>query len=223
MFARRFGVVRCDLPGFGRTPLEQRTVATGPEVAGLLDSLHLGGCGVVGNSLGGRIALELAVARPELVGALVLVGALLPGGERSEALRAFNRAEEQAIAANDLDRAVELNVDTWLGRSASEPVRDDLRRMTRRSFELQVPWGDDVTEERLAPDVRERLGEIRVPVLVVAGDEDVEDVQAAARELVAAIPGAESAVVSGAGHVPSLEQPEAFTAAVLPFLERALR
>ena len=66
-FAPTFSLVRCDLPGFGRTPIEQPTVTLAGEVASLLDELELGACAVVGNSLGGRVALELAVGRPELV------------------------------------------------------------------------------------------------------------------------------------------------------------
>lgn len=216
----RFRLIRCDLPGFGQSAVESNTVSLGGAVAELLDALELRDCIVVGNSLGGRLALELALARPELVRALVLVGALLPGGERSAALQAFNRAEEEALAANDVDRAVELNVEMWLGESAPDTVRDELRRMTRRAFDLQLPWGDDWREDRLAADVAERLAEIAVPVLVVVGDEDVEDVQRFARHLAATLPQAETAVIAGAGHVPSLERPQAFDAAVLPFLER---
>src|SRR5439155_21556565 len=73
-FAARFGLVRCDLPGFGRSAIEQPTISLAGEVAALLDELELTRCAVVSNSLGGRVALELALARPELVRALVLVG-----------------------------------------------------------------------------------------------------------------------------------------------------
>ena len=73
-FAGRYRLVRCDLPGFGRSRVESRTLNLGAEVAALLDQLEISAAALIGCSLGGRIALELAVARPDLVSSLVLVG-----------------------------------------------------------------------------------------------------------------------------------------------------
>ena len=93
-----------DVRGVGaqrRTPIEQPTVTLAGEVANLLDGLQLGACAVVGNSLGGRVALELAVGRPELVRALVLVGSShapgamaqrMPESQRGPRSRARRRA-----------------------------------------------------------------------------------------------------------------------------------
>src|SRR3954454_7426482 len=75
-FAGELTVVRCDLPGFGQTPIEQATISPAREAAALLEGLGPESVAIVGNSLGGRVALEVAVARPELVSALVLVGVL---------------------------------------------------------------------------------------------------------------------------------------------------
>jgi len=220
--APRFSLVRCDLPGFGRSPVEQASVSLAGAVAALLDALHVRGSAIVGNSLGARVALELAVARPELVGALVLVGALLPGGEASSTLSAFNEAERRALEEGDLERAVELNLDMWLAPGTDESVREHVRRMQRRAFELQLPWGDELTEEHLVAEVQTRLEDVRVPTLVVVGSADVDDVQQCGRRLLASLPESESATVVGAAHVPSLERPEDFDAAVRPFLERVL-
>ena len=70
--------------------------------------------------------------------------------------------------------------------------------------------------------MHEPLHDVGVPTLVIVGDQDVEDVRRYARMLTSAIPGAESAVIEGAAHVPSLERPRQFDAVVLPFLERVL-
>ena len=92
--------------------------------------------------------------------------------------------------------------------------------MQRRAFELQLLWGDELNDGDLVHDLPTRLAEVAVPTFVVVGDEDVEDLRRYAQRLVSSIAGAELAVVAGAAHVPSLERPEAFDAAVLPFLER---
>ena len=68
------------------------------------------------------------------------------------------------------------------------------------------------------PPAAERLGEIRVPTLVVVGEHDRPDIRRFADRLVAEISGARSAEITGAMHLPSLEQPEAFNFDLLRFL-----
>jgi pimeloyl-ACP methyl ester carboxylesterase len=65
------------------------------------------------------------------------------------------------------------------------------------------------------------VGEIRVPTLVVVGDEDVSDMHAIADRLAREIPGARRATIADTAHVPSLERPQEFDELVLPFLEAA--
>src|SRR4051794_15693380 len=97
-FAARYRLVRCDLAGFGQTPVGALPLAHARDVLDLLDGLGISSAGVVGASLGGRVALELAVARPDLVQALVLEDAALPGIDWSEAVRAGWAAEDDAVA-----------------------------------------------------------------------------------------------------------------------------
>src|SRR5262249_16613416 len=113
-FAGRYRLVRCDLPGFGGAPLEGPTVRFAAEVAALLQELGIARAALVGCSLGGRVALELAVARPDLARALVLAGAGLPGWDWSAPVRESWAAEEEAVARSDLDAAVEINLRMWL-------------------------------------------------------------------------------------------------------------
>ena len=69
-------------------------------------------------------------------------------------------------------------------------------------------------------DLRERLADIRVPTLVVVGEDDTLTPPAEAEALVAGIPDATLVRLDGAGHVSNLEAPDAFTAALRAFLER---
>jgi pimeloyl-ACP methyl ester carboxylesterase len=92
--------------------------------------------------------------------------------------------------------------------------------MVRRALELQAPHWADFDEELLVPDVAERLGEVRVPTLVVVGEEDVEDMHTIATRLAAAIPDARLETIPGAAHFPSLERPDVFDPLVVGFLNR---
>jgi 3-oxoadipate enol-lactonase len=226
-YARRFRVLRGDLRGFGRTPLEAGRFSNARD---LIEALELHGfeqVALVGVSLGGRVALEVALARPELVRALVLVAPGLPGHDWSADAVAGWEQEEAALEAGDLDAAVEINLRMWVDgpRRRPDEVDPELRArvgaMQRRALELQLPVGDGAEEELLVPDLAERLGEIAVPTLVLVGEEDLPDMHAIAERLGREIPGARRATIAATAHVPSMERPGEFDELVLGFLEEA--
>ena len=207
-------VIAPDLPGYGDAPLEPGTIAYVDHVAALLDAP----VAVIGCSFGGSVALELALARPELVERLVLVGSSIRGWEWSEAAEAGFAAEEALLEAGDLAGAAKQQAELWLGPEATPQVRELTEAMTLRSYELQLPLDDQVVGAWPEPKAVERLGAIAAPTLVVVGAEDVEDIRRAADRLAAEIPGARLETVAGAGHLPSLERPDELNRLLLEFL-----
>ena len=220
--------MRLDLSGFGRTPVGSLPVTHASDVLTLLEELGISSAAVVGASLGGRVALEIAVARPDLVRALVLEDAGFPGVDWSEEVRAGWAAEDEAVARGDLNTATEANLRLWVDGPNRAPTDVDaafraaVGGMVRRALELQAPHWDELDEELLVPDLAERLGDVRAPTLALAGEEDVEDMQELARRFAREIPRARHATIAGSAHMPSLERPEAFDALVLPFLGETL-
>jgi 3-oxoadipate enol-lactonase len=216
--------VRCDLRGFGQTPLPAEPYSNARDVVELLDRLELGAAALVGVSLGGRVALEVALARPDLVERLVLVGPGLPGHAWSDTVRRYGEEEDAAVARGDLEAAVEANLRMWVdgpNRLADEVdprVRSFVGMMQRRALELQAPVWEEVEEELLVPDVGSRYAEVRLPTLVLVGSEDVSDIHEIADRLASRIPGARKVVIAGTAHVPSIERPEEFDRLVLAFL-----
>jgi 3-oxoadipate enol-lactonase len=217
--------IRYDLRGFGRSPPEPPGVFShARDLVALLDDLGLEQTALVGGSLGGRVALEVAAKQPERVDKLVLMGPGIPGHDWSPETEAGWEEEEAAIERGDLDEAVEVNLRMWVdgpGRSPDDvdpAVRERVREMQRRALELQVPVGDQAREVLLVPDVSERLDEVRAATLVLTGVEDNPDIHLIADLLVAGIRGASRASIAGAAHIPSLERPEEFDRLVLDFL-----
>jgi 3-oxoadipate enol-lactonase len=210
--------VALELPGYGDEPLRPGRLSYVEHVAAALE----GPAAVVGCSLGGRVALELAVERPDLVERLVLVNAALPGWEWSDAVQAANDVEDAALDRGDLEAAAEANM-IWLAPQAREEVRELVRAMTIRNYELVLPVYEQVESVAVEPPVTERLGEIGVPTLIVVGAEDVPDVAQIADVLEAGIPNTRRATVAGAAHLPSLEQPEALNALLVEFLDDGVR
>jgi len=225
-WSRSHRLLRVDLRGFGRSPLEPGAYAHARDVIEAIEQHGFGPTALLGVSLGGRVALEVALARPDLVSALVLVAPGMPGHEWSDELRARWAEEEEAFEAGDLDGAVEVSLRTWVDGPRRNPedvdpvVRSLVGEMQRRAYELQGVVDED-EEELFIEDVAQRLGDVRAPTLVIVGEEDQPDMHAIAKRLAAEIPGARLETIANTAHVPSMERPREFDELVLPFLQEA--
>lgn len=223
-YARSHRLLRLDFRGFGRSPLEPGPFASARDVLDLMEQHGFEHAAVVGVSMGGRVALEVALAAPERVAGLVLVGSGLPGHDWSDEMKSAWEEEEAAALAGDLDKAVDITLRTWVagpGRSLDDvdpDVRSRVAEMQRRIYELQLAAGED-EEELLVEDVADRLAEIKAPTLVLVGEEDVPDMHAIADRLAREIPNARFEKIANTAHVPSMERPEEFDRLVLDFLE----
>jgi pimeloyl-ACP methyl ester carboxylesterase len=210
-------VVRVDLRGFGDSDARPAGTVSHPgDVLDTLSELGVDCCHVVGASFGAGVAVEVALAGRSAVASLLLAapaGSLL--AEMTHDLQAFVDAEGTALERGDLDAAVEANLSWWVEgtcRSADQvdrSVRERVRRMQRRAFEVTADW-DNVEEQELDPPALDRLGEIEVPVLVLVGGLDLDTVRDAAGRVVAGIAGARRVDWPDVGHLPSLEHPAAF-------------
>jgi 3-oxoadipate enol-lactonase len=227
-FTRSHRVLRFDFRGFGRSPLEPGRFSSARDAIELMDKHGFERAALVGVSMGGRVALEVAVAQPERVSALVLVGSGLPGHDWADEMKASWDEEEAALKAGDVDAAVEVTLRTWVDGPRRKPedvdagVRARVAEMQRRAIELQLPVENEVEEELLVEDVAERLGEIQAPTFVLVGEEDVPDMHAIAAKLGREIPNARSGTIANAAHVPSMERPREFEDLVLGFLEEVV-
>ena len=222
LLSERFRVIRPDLRGYGETPLPDGPFVYAADAAELLRALGIARAHVVGVSMGGSVAVDLALAHPELVDHLVLVGAGLPGWEFGDAMNTYDEAETAALERGDLDEASWLNVRFWLdgatrGEDALDPtLRQRVFGMTRLGFS----WENEKAEGGwLVADRRSRMGEITASTLVLVGELDQPDFVDIADAIAALIPGARVQRLAGVAHLPPMEEPAGFVAAVVPFLE----
>jgi 2-succinyl-6-hydroxy-2,4-cyclohexadiene-1-carboxylate synthase len=163
----------------------------------------------VGYSMGGRLCLHLALARPRLVRKLVLLG-VHPGIE-DEAERAARRAADEELAASIERDGVDAFVAGWLAQPLFAGLVDPGPRQhdpaVLAACLRRLGTG---TQESLWP----RLAQLAMPVLVLAGERDEKYVDLGRRAATAIGDNARFAVVPAAGHAAHLEQPEAFRALV---------
>ena len=223
-YAERFRVVRFDMRGFGQSPPAVGTYSLSGDLVELLERLELGPATLIGVSLGGAIALETAIARPELVSRLVLVAPGLRGFEMSDETKAGWAEEEAALERGDVDEAVEVNLRMWVDGPSRAPdkvdadVRSQVGEMQRRAIEIWLEAGEEGDHQALADGWGDRLGEISVPTLVLVGDLDRPEMLEIAKRLETEIPNARRETIAGAAHVPSMERPDEFDRLVLDFL-----
>jgi pimeloyl-ACP methyl ester carboxylesterase len=197
-------VVRCDLRGFGQSPLRaDDSYSDAEDILALLDELGVAEFALVGASHGGGVALQVASAVPERVTRLVLLDAAAGVAEKTDAIRAVWAEEERLVSAEDIDGATELMVRTWLGPDADESARALVRDMQRRAYDLQLAAGDDVDDRELDVD----LTRLTMPTTVVFGSHDVDWFADIARQLAGQLPDARLVELDWAGHLPSLERP----------------
>lgn len=208
-------VVRLDLVGHGGTPVPPGRFDEAGEVAGLLDRLGIDELALVGASGGGRLALEFAARWPDRVTALALLCTALRGHPAGPGLEAFDEREEALLEAGDVAGAVDLNVDLWLGPEAGDATRELVRTMQRHAFDVQLA-AEDVPYEpvRTEPD----LSRITAPTLLVTGAHDLPDFREIALHLAGVLPKARHVELDWAGHLPSLERPEAVNELLRDFL-----
>jgi pimeloyl-ACP methyl ester carboxylesterase len=227
-FAASHRVIAVDLPGFGASELPAGEVS----MAGyarfldrLLDALGVAEpATVVGNSMGGFVAIELALTVPQRVERLVLVAAAGVSGDRA------NRAPALTVARG-------LGLVTAWGASRHEPFarRPGLRRLVlrfvvRHPERLTAPLAYELMEgsgragflpaldSLLSYNVRDRLQEIVCPTLIVWGAEDHIVPVGDAHRFERLIAGSRKVILPGTGHVPMLERPEIFNALLAGFV-----
>jgi pimeloyl-ACP methyl ester carboxylesterase len=222
VFAERYRAIRYDQRGFGRTTAQPAAHSHLRDLTALLDHLGVERAHFVGCSKGGRLIADFALAHPARVLSLVMVNSSLPGFQHTGPQPPQWAEIEASFDRGDLERANELEIQVWIDGAQRTPAQVD---PTVRALALEmnlIALRNDAAglgDEERPSDGAGRLGEIIAPLLAIASDLDDPDFIRAAEFAVANVVGARMAVISGAAHLPSLEQPEAFNRVVLEFLD----
>jgi 3-oxoadipate enol-lactonase len=227
-FAPRYRVIRYDTRGFGRSRTESVAFSNRQDVRDLLAHLGVESAYLLGISRGGQIALDTALEFPEMVKGLILVAAGLSGYPFDPSLvdaeeMAMFEEMERLEKAGEFDRLSEMEVQAFVNGPGQPADRVDpevqalVRRLSRANF-----GRDDgtATPQPLEPPAFGRLGELRVPTLVLIGDLDETVSILMADALAEGIPGAEKVLFPNVAHMVNLEQPERFNEVVLGALAR---
>lgn len=215
-------VIRYDTRGYGESPGADEEFADRHDVIAVLDAVGAERATLIGASRGGRIAIDALLDVPQRFTGLVTVGST-PGGQHDSEVTPREREiiaqMEAASEAGDYEELVRIEVAYWdLG--PTREIADVDPAFLARAIELNVGaahWGFAGLDQPLEPAAISRLGDIRVPTLVVVGDHDETDSRAGYDLLVGGIAGAEGFRFADSAHLPSVEHPDRFNARLREF------
>lgn len=220
-FAQRYRVIRYDMRGFGKSEMVRGDFSHARDLLGLLDVLGVTNAYLVGCSMGGAAAIDLTLAYPERVAALVLVCSSPQGFDYQGDPPPIWHDIVAAFEAGDLERTSEYEMRLWVDGPSRTPdqvpaaIRDLVREMNLIALKNEAAeLGDN---QPIEPAAVHRIHELKLPVLVMIGELDNPKAVAAGEWMAANIPGAQRVVVHTA-HLPSMEQPMEFNRIVLEFL-----
>ena len=230
VFAQQYTVLRYDLRGWGDSAQEEAEPPFSPrqDLLSLLQFLNIEKTYLLGLSGGSTLALDFTLEHPDKVDALILVSSG-PSGyapPMTDAIRTFAGRYYGALQQKDIAGAVEATVRFWTDGPRRTPEQVDAQargRIATLSMQQVERHGDFMAHEQhmipLEPPAIKRLAEVRVPTLIVAGDEDVPEVIEATSILEQGIAGAQRVVIAGTAHHPHMEKPKEFDRVVLDFLQ----
>jgi len=215
-------VITPDLRGFGGSALgtdDPSLDAMADDVAALLDDRGLDRVVLGGLSMGGYVTMAFLRRHPERVSALVLADTR--AGADGEDARA-NRERIARLLEDDPRSSVLVDdvLPTLLGETtrAEQPlVAGRVKALVQAAPAGAVAWAERAMAVR--PDSVDTLRSVRVPTLVVVGDEDTLSPPAEAQAMAETVTGARLEILPRAGHLTALERPEEFNAVVRAFLE----
>jgi 3-oxoadipate enol-lactonase len=227
----RYTLIRYDHRGFGDSSDPDGPYSLHGDALSVLGAAGVDRAYVVGASIGGKAALDLTLAAPDRVAALVAVVATPSGWEHSADLTAAFDAVEAAYDRGGVDAANEVELGMWVDGPSRSPadvdpaVREHVARMNLSALEREESAeqrGNDIQPSELDPPAVGRLNDVRAPTLVVTGALDQPSVNAGSAAIAAGVREADAIEIAETAHLPSLERPAEFQHAVLGFLD-ALR
>ncbi|MFC2163849.1 alpha/beta fold hydrolase [Acidobacteriota bacterium] len=224
VFAKKFRAIRFDVRNHGDSKGIPDTFKHYEDLRKVLRQLNIERAAIMGLSLGGRIAIDFAIAYPKNTSALILAAPGASGYEfKSDVFQKNNEKLEKAFSQGDINMAIEYFQRAWTDGPYRKPsevdqaVREKVRNMALYTFE---DWESQSIMTELEPPAIGRLDEIQAPTLAVVGDLDMPGILEIVDLVMTKVPGAKKVIVPAVAHMVNMEKPKVFNDAVLAFLDK---
>lgn len=221
-FSRHFQLIVPDFRGYGKSSTPNEPFRHYEDIQGLIQHLGFTSVNIAGCSLGGKTAIEMAITYPGIINRLILIAPGMTGYEyQDKATLAKDAILEELITSGRREEVADMLVDIWVvGLKRDRETIDSAARALVREMILDnyTSVTDKFPETPLGFDVMSRLVDIRVPTLVMIGDNDLPDMQAISQLVADRIHGAKRQLILNAAHFPNLENSILFNQSVIDFL-----
>lgn len=198
--AARHRAIRYDVRAYGRSPAATENYSLLDDAQAILDHFGAAKAHLIGCSMGGGTAVEFALAEPERVQSLVLLCPGIPGYPYPEDAALEARFDE-AAAGGDIDGLIRLGLEQW-GRSGEDPLVTELMRSA------MAAWDNEERFQQRGEPVYDRLSGLRLPVVLMVGDQDNPGLIASNEAAAQRIPGSELIRMPGVDHYPTIRAPQ---------------
>jgi pimeloyl-ACP methyl ester carboxylesterase len=220
--SRHYNTIRYDVRGIGKSARPTGPFSHGEDLYALLSFLRVPHAHVIGLSAGAAIAIDFAIAHPDMVDHLVLASPGLSNDATAKENLQSLAGLAELVKSQGIEHAIDLTLSTpFVVSTGNRPARKLLRKIYRDNadvfeagFPLYTLW------QPLAPPAQDQLSRIRAKVLILRGDKDDAAYSALTEKISRGIPQAETVVIAGGTHFLHLEKPREFQRLVNNFLKR---
>lgn len=220
IMAKHFQVIRFDLPGFGLSEFTGGSFSYTGIISGLIDHLNIDKVHILAASYGGKIAIDFVLTNQSRCLSLALLSPAISGWEGSQYLQEYGEEEGRLLEAGEFAATAELNYNMWILRERHPDmvvasIKELVIDMQMKAFTKQEPV--EPCEEIAEEDSIERICEIKIPILVMIGDQDVQDFQGIADLICHKVLISSKIVIPNAAHLANLEASVLFEQTILDF------
>lgn len=220
--SKKYRCISMDFRGHGRSSMPDRECTLeqfAEDVYGLMKELGIEQAHVAGSSLGGMVAMRLALAHPEVVRSLVLVGTSAQAelAERAAQYETMARISKEQGPEAIMQGVVPLFFSQAFIQGQPEKLEDFKEQF--RNIDREGVYRATLATARRR-DIREGIKSIRAPTLIIVGEQDLAEPVSEAETIQRQIAGSRLEKIAGAGHITSLEQPEKVTGIIEEFLSQ---
>lgn len=226
LLKQRYQVTRYDQRGYGKSSVPEGKFSSANDLKSLLDSLGVKKTILMGVSNGGRICIDFALKFPGYVMAMILSDTGVTGyttfnqeeDRLWDFLFDFEEEQREHVKKGELKEAVLMDIDLWVPALSGKEWEKVMDIALENKQHLLYDFSSLEMDNEM--NSFEHLGEIKVPTLVIVGEEDLDGAIAESRRIQERIPGSELVVIEGGDHIPSLSRPEKFNSILEKFLSK---